>query len=147
MRVVVAVGDLLVRHGLVTILKRDPSTHVVGVAADLATGRRLMRELESDVLIVSANLPPLREAGAPLLIQEARASGIRTIVLADDHDTAVADILLGDDAGGWGWLVRDQLADPSGLLAAVARVHRGGTVIDDAVVERLASRSRRREYP
>ena len=60
-------------------------------------------------------------------------------------ETRYAEELLGDDAAGIGYLLKDRVADVSQFVEALERVASGGTALDPEVVTQLMGASRRRD--
>jgi DNA-binding NarL/FixJ family response regulator len=60
-------------------------------------------------------------------------------------ETRYAEQLLGDDATGIGYLLKDRVADVSQFVEALERVASGGTALDPEVVTQLMGASRRRD--
>ena len=58
-------------------------------------------------------------------------------------EEAYALELLGEDAAGVGYLLKDRVANPRELVDAVQRVAAGGSVVDPEVVRQLVDRARR----
>jgi DNA-binding NarL/FixJ family response regulator len=65
------------------------------------------------------------------------------LVLSQFTEERYALDLLGDDAAGVGYLLKDRVTDFDGFADAVRRVAAGGSVLDPAVVASMLGRKRR----
>jgi DNA-binding NarL/FixJ family response regulator len=65
------------------------------------------------------------------------------LVLSQYLEEGYAMDLLGEDARGLGYLLKDRVMDVDRLVDAVRRVGEGGSVLDPEVVSRLVGRRRR----
>ncbi len=65
------------------------------------------------------------------------------LVLSQYVEESYALELVGDNAGGVGYLLKDRVADVDRFLDAVRRVAEGGSALDPEVVSQLLGRSRR----
>jgi DNA-binding NarL/FixJ family response regulator len=142
-RVIVADDSMLVREGVARLLE-EAGVEVVGQAAD---GEALMRKTRSqkpDVAIIDIRMPPthtdegLRVA---LAIRE-EMPGTGVLVLSEYIEAEYAVELLGDNAAGVGYLLKDRVLDPKRFADAVHRVADGGSALDPEVVSQMLGRRR-----
>src|SRR5258708_24822281 len=73
------------------------------------------------------------------------APGIRpwgVLVLSQYIEAHYAMQLIGDDARGVGYLLKDRVGDVAELASAVRRIGRGGSAIDPEVISQLVGRRR-----
>jgi len=145
-RVVVADDSVLLREG-VTRLLEGAGFEVVGQAADPEELMRKARAHKPDVAIVDIRMPPTHTDEG---LQAARAirkelPGTRVVVLSAYVEEAYALELLGDDAEGVGYLLKDRVSDGRLFAEAVRRVAEGGSALDPEVVSHLLGRRRVKE--
>ncbi len=147
MRIVVAEDQALLRQSLVRLLE-DAGFEVVGQAADAPDLLRKVGAHRPDVVVVDVQMPPDNTDDGLRAALEIRASqpGIGVLVLSQFAEERYAIDLIGDDAEGVGYLLKDRVADLEVFEEAVRRVAAGGTVLDPAVVTGMLGR-RRREDP
>jgi len=143
-RVVVAEDQTLIREGLVRILA-DLGFDVVGQAADAVALLQLAFELRPDVVIADVQMPPdLRDDGLRAAERIRRElPGVGVLVLSQYLDEHYALDLIGEDARGVGYLLKDRIADVDSLGEAVRRVAAEGSALDPEVVGRMVGRKRR----
>jgi DNA-binding NarL/FixJ family response regulator len=143
-RVVVAEDSVLLREGIVRLLS-ESGLEVVGQAGDAEDLLRKAGAHRPDVVIADIRMPPdntddgLRAA---IVIRE-RHPGTGVLVLSAYVEEAYALELVGDDASGIGYLLKDRVADVEGFVDAVRRVAAGGSALDPEVVSSLLGRTRR----
>jgi DNA-binding NarL/FixJ family response regulator len=142
-RVIVADDSVLLREG-VTRLLEDADFEVVGQAGD---GEELMRKVKAhkpDVAIIDIRMPPthtdegLRAARA--IREEMPDTGV--LVLSQYLEEEYALELLGDDAAGVGYLLKDRVSDLDRFSEAIRRVAEGGSALDPEVVSQMLGRRR-----
>ncbi len=143
MRVILADDSTLFREGLARIL----AERGIEVVAQATTAPELLEMAASftpDVAIIDVRMPPTQTTEglqAAIELRRVRA-GIGVLVLSQHVETAYAMQLLGDDASGVGYLLKDRVDQLDEFIEAVRCVGRGGSVIDPAVVSRLMRRQR-----
>jgi len=142
--VVIAEDDALLREGIASLL-RDAGHQVVGTAADAPTLMLKIRSYVPDVAIVDLRMPP-GDVDAGLVA----ASGIRrshptvsVLVLSQHLEPAYMLELVGDNASGVGYLLKERVRHVADFIQSVERVAAGGTAFDPAVVSSLVSARRR----
>jgi DNA-binding NarL/FixJ family response regulator len=139
----VAEDQALLREGLVRLLG-DLGFDVVAQVADADALMTAVREQRPDVVVVDVQMPPdLTDDGlrAALKIrQELPGTGI--LVLSQFLEEHYALDLIGEDASGVGYLLKDRVADSATLADAIRRVADGGSALDPEVVGRMVSRKR-----
>jgi DNA-binding NarL/FixJ family response regulator len=143
MRVIVADDSMLVREGVVRLLE-EAGLEVVAQAAD---GEALMRKTRShkpDIAIIDIRMPPTHTdeglQAALAIRQEMPGTGV--LVLSEYIEEEYAVELLGDDAAGVGYLLKDRVLDPERFADAVRRVGEGGSALDPEVVSEMLGRRR-----
>src|SRR6266496_5029603 len=142
-RVIVADDSVLLREGITRLLG-EAGFEVVGQAGD---GEELMRKAKAhkpDVAIIDIRMPPthsdegLRAARA--IREELPDTGV--LVLSQYLEEEYALELLGDDAAGVGYLLKDRVSDLERFADAVRRVAEGGSALDPEVVSQMLGRRR-----
>ncbi|MFL5860315.1 MAG: response regulator [Solirubrobacteraceae bacterium] len=143
MRVIVADDSVLLREG-VTRLLESAGFDVVAHAADREELMRKARAHKPDVAIIDIRMPPTHTDEG---LQAARAirhelPGTGVVVLSAYMEEAYALELLGDDAAGVGYLLKDRVSDGDRFADAVRRVAEGGSALDPEVVSQMLARRR-----
>jgi len=144
LRVVVADDDALLREGIASLLK-DAGHVVVGQARNAPELLLKVRSYLPDVAIVDVRMPPANLDDGLLAAVEIRRSHptVSVLVLSQYLEAAYMLELVGDDASGVGYLLKDRVRDVAEFLDAVQRVALGGTAFDPAVVNSLVGGRRR----
>jgi DNA-binding NarL/FixJ family response regulator len=144
LRIVIGEDQALLREGIVRLLS-DAGFEVVAEAADAPDLLRKVAAHEPDVAIVDVQMPPGNEDDGLLAAMEIRASHpkIGVLVLSAFTEERYAVDLIGDNASGVGYLLKDRVTDFAGFADAVRRVAAGGSVLDPQVVSRMLGRKRR----
>ena len=143
MRVIVADDSVLLREG-VTRLLESAGHQVVGHAADREELMRKTRAHKPDVAIIDIRMPPTHTTEG---LQAARAireemPDIGVVVLSAYIEETYALELLGEDAAGVGYLLKDRVWDGDRFAEAVQRVAEGGSALDPEVVSHMLGRRR-----
>lgn len=137
MRVVVADDAALFRTGLVRLLV-DAGVDVVADVADLGSLRAAVVALDPDV-VVDVRMPPTftTEGLEAALAIRCDDPGRAVLVLSQHVEAHYVAELMREGAGGLGYLLKDHVVDETELVAALERVHAGGSVIDPEVVRAM----------
>src|SRR5438128_7760114 len=144
MRVVLAEDSVLLREGIARLLE-DAGFEIV---AQGGTADDLLRHVgmhKPDVALVDIRMPPTQTDEGLRAAQEIRERWPDTgvLVLSQYVEPAYAMELLGENAEGVGYLLKDRVSDVDEFAAAVRRVAEGGSALDPAVVSQLVGRRRR----
>jgi DNA-binding NarL/FixJ family response regulator len=144
MRVVVADDSVLLREGVVRLLTEN-GFDVVGQAGDAEDLIRKVRAHKPDVAVVDIRMPPTNTDDGLRAALEIRAELPDTgvLVLSQYVEEGYALDLVGDSAGGVGYLLKDRVADVERFVDSVRRVADGGSALDPEVVSQLVGRARR----
>jgi serine/threonine-protein kinase PknK len=138
-RVIVAEDDVLMREGLASLLERS-GYDVVGQAGDGSELMQLVGEHRPDLAVVDIRMPPAHRTegleAAALIRQDFPETAI--LILSAHVEVAHAMTLLARGSGT-GYLLKSRVAELDEFLDAVARVNRGGTVVDPALVQELVA--------
>ncbi len=144
MRVVVADDSVLLREGVVRLLEEN-GFEVVGQAGDAEDLIRKVKAHKPDVAVVDIRMPPTNTDDGLRAALEIRAELPDTgvLVLSQYVEEGYALDLVGDSAGGVGYLLKDRVADVDRFVDSVRRVAEGGSALDPEVVSQLVGRVRR----
>jgi DNA-binding NarL/FixJ family response regulator len=143
MRIVIADDAALLRQGTARLLE-DAGFEVVAQAGDADDLLRKVRAHRPDVAIIDVRMPPNNaEDGlvAALAIRE-ELPGVGILLLSQYVEERYLAQLLGEDAAGVGYLLKDRVAEIERLDEAVRRVAGGGSVLDPEVVAQMLGRQR-----
>ena len=143
-RVVLADDSVLLREGIARLLE-DAGFEIV---AQSGTADDLLRHVgmhKPDVALVDIRMPPTQTDEGLRAAQQIRERWPDTgvLVLSQYVEPAYAMELLGENAEGVGYLLKDRVSDVDEFAAAVRRVAEGGSALDPAVVSQLVGRRRR----
>ena len=144
MRVVVADDSVLLREGVVRLLTEN-GFDVVGQAGDAEDLIRKVRAHKPDVAVVDIRMPPTNtdDGLRAALAIRAELPDTGVLVLSQYVEEGYALDLVGDSAGGVGYLLKDRVADVERFVDSVRRVADGGSALDPEVVSQLVGRARR----
>jgi DNA-binding NarL/FixJ family response regulator len=137
-RVVVADDDALLREGIASLLQAA-GHQIVGRASDARDLMLKVRSYLPDVAIVDVRMPPGNADDGLRAAAEIRRSHptVSVLVLSQHLEPSYMLELVGDDASGVGYLLKDRVRDVAEFVEAVERVAAGGTAFDPAVVTSL----------
>lgn len=130
--------DALLREGLASLLQ-EAGHVVVGRARDAPDLLLKVRSYLPDIAIVDVRMPPGNADDgliAAAAIRREHAS-VAVLVLSQHVEPTYMLELVGDDASGVGYLLKDRVRDVAHFVEAVERVAAGGTAFDPAVVNSL----------
>lgn len=144
LRIVVADDDALLREGISSLLQ-EAGHEVVGRAGDADELRLKVRSYTPDIAIVDVRMPPGNADDGLVAAAEIRRShpGVAVLVLSQHLEPTYMLELVGDDASGVGYLLKDRVRNVADFVAAVERVAAGGTAFDPEVVKILVGGHRR----
>jgi DNA-binding NarL/FixJ family response regulator len=146
MRVGLVDDSVLFREGLarlVTELGFDVAFQIGAVETLLPH----IAEHRANVVIMDVRMPPTytNEGLVAARHMKARFPSVGVLVLSQYVEAVEATHLLGDDARGVGYLLKDRVSDLETLADSIRRVAGGRSVVDPEVVSRLLNRSRERD--
>lgn len=144
MRVIIGEDEVLLREGLRHLLT-DEGFDVAAVAGDAESLLREVALLHPDLVITDIRMPPTHtDEGllAALRIRES-APAIPVVVLSQYVQRRYATELFDQNIGGFGYLLKQRIADVTTLTADLRRVAAGGTALDPEVVSVLVARASR----
>ncbi len=140
----VADDDALLREGISSLLQ-EAGHEVVGRAGDADDLKLKVRSYAPDIAIVDVRMPPGNADDGLVAAAEIRRShpAVAVLVLSQHLEPTYLLELVGDDASGVGYLLKDRVRDVAEFVAAVERVAAGGTAFDPEVVKILVGGHRR----
>jgi len=138
-RVFLADDNLLVRSGVAALLRAEPDVEVVGEAADYESLVAGVLDSEPQVVVTDIRMPPTFQREGLEAAKEVRGRfpGIGVVILSQFDDPEYAIALLADGAAGYGYLLKDRVAEGNQLADAVRAVATGQTALDPAIVDAL----------
>ena len=145
MRIVIAEDSALLRAGIERILI-DAGHEVVAGVADATDLLRLVNEHKPDMCILDVRMPPTFTDEGIRAASVLRSQNPESPVLVLSHyvEERYASELIASDTRGFGYLLKDRVADVLSFLDAVTTVGAGGTVLDPEVVAQILVRSPQR---
>ena len=133
-RVLVVDDHTLFRRGLTALLAADDGVDVVGDAGDAGEAQRKAEALRPDVILLDNHLPGVTGVVAlPALLAAAPGSRVLMLTVSEDE----ADLAAALRAGASGYLLKTTEGDA--LSAALRRVVRGDSVVDEAMTGKLVA--------
>ena len=144
LRIVVADDNALLREGIASLLT-EAGHDVVGRSGDADDLLLKARSYTPDIAIVDVSMPPgYADDGLVAAAQIRRTHpSVSVLVLSQHLEPAYLLELVGDDASGVGYLLKDRVRDVAEFVDAVERVASGGTAFDPEVVKSLVDGHRR----
>ncbi|WP_459803694.1 response regulator [Herbidospora sp. RD11066] len=141
MRVVLAEDSVLLREGLVWVL-RSAGMEVVAAVEDAEGLLRAADEHRPDLVVTDVRMPPSHtdEGLRAALVLRRQWPGMSIVVLSQYVEERYAATLLSTTTSGVGYLLKDRVADVPEFLDALRRVAQGGTALDPEVVAQLLVR-------
>jgi DNA-binding NarL/FixJ family response regulator/DNA-binding SARP family transcriptional activator len=143
-RVVIAEGSAILRDSLAWLL-RTRGHQVPGTVTDAQALKAAVGRYQPDVVIVGVRLPPTHTNEGLVAAISLRHDhpGLGVLVLSEYTETRFAAELLGGQAGGVGYLLKDRVADVGEFTDALTRVASGGMALDPELVSLLLAASGR----
>ena len=135
-RILIAEDHAVVRDGLAAVLKFEEDMTVVGLARNGREAVTQFRELQPDVVLMDLAMPELDGAGAILAIRGEFPDARILVLTTYDNDESVFRAL---ENGAQGYLLKD--SSTGDLLAAIRKIHAGGTHVSERAASRLAERA------
>jgi DNA-binding NarL/FixJ family response regulator len=138
-RVIVAEDDVLMREGLASLLELG-GYDVVGQAGDGPELMRLVRARRPDLAVLDIRMPPDHRTEGLDAARSIREEFPDTaILILSAHVEVEHAMTLLASGRGTGYLLKSRIAELDDFLDAVARVSRGGSVVDPALVQELVA--------
>ena len=138
---------MLLREGIARLLA-EAGFEVVAQAGDAVDLVRKALAHRPDVVVVDIRMPPGHGDDGLQAALELRRKlpTMGVLVLSEHYEEYYALQLIGDNAEGVGYLLKERVGQVDAFTDAVARVAAGGSALDPEVVGRMLGR-RRREGP
>lgn len=133
-RVVLVDDHTLFRKGLAELLDHSQVIKVAGATGKCDEARRLIAELQPDVVLMDMHLPP---SSGLVLLRQVREGGYRGPVLMLTVSDAQEDLANSLQAGAKGYLLKDM--EPDDVVDAIRRAARGETVVAPAMTLKLVN--------
>ena len=144
-RVVLAEDDVLLREGLASLLERS-AFEVVGQTGDSAWILPLVRDLTPDLVVVDIRMPPTNTTegldAAREIRKEFPATGILVLSAHAEVEHAMDLLATGERIG---YLLKSRVTDVDEFIETLARIVKGGSVMDPALVQELVTARRRND--
>ena len=137
--VLLADDNLIVREGVRALIERHKDLEIVGVAADYDEVVQGATSLAPQVLVTDIRMPPSfnREGIDAAKEVRKRHPGTGVVILSQYDDPEYAVSLLAEGSAGYGYLLKDHIAQGDQLVDAIRAVATGGNALDPAIVDAL----------
>jgi adenylate cyclase len=137
--VLLADDNLIVREGVRALIERHKDLRIVGVASDYDEVVQGAASLEPQVLVTDIRMPPSfnREGIDAAKEVRKRHPGTGVVILSQYDDPEYAVSLLAEGSAGYGYLLKDHIAQGDQLVDAIRTVATGGNALDPAIVDAL----------
>ena len=135
-RILIADDHAVVRDGLAAMLSFQKDMHVTGHARNGREAIAQFRTLRPDVVVMDLAMPELDGVGAIIAIRSEFPAARILVLTTYDGDENVYRAL---ENGAKGYLLKD--CSTEDLLAAIRKVHSGGTHVSERAAARLAERT------
>jgi len=139
--VFLADDNLIVREGVRALINARRDLQVVGVAADYDELVSGADAAQPQVIVTDIRMPPnfSREGIDAAREVRKRHPGTGVVVLSQYEEPEYAVALLAEGSAGYGYLLKDHVAEGSQLVDAIRTVATGGTALDPSIVEALVA--------
>lgn len=144
LRVLIADDEVLLRAGIARLLERA-GIEVVAEAGDADQALQAVIEHRPDVAICDVQMPPHGTDDGLRLAIAIRREHPQTavVVLTQFVEERYPLDLIGSNAEGVGYLLKQRVADAESFVDAIRRVAAGGSALDPEVVALMVGRRRR----
>lgn len=148
-RVLLAEDSYVVREGIRALIDTQDSLELVGTCDDLPTLMAAVEECGPDVVLTDIRMPPTQTDEGVQAAEWLRTAhpGVGVVVLSQYVEEGYAVRLFDKGSSGRAYLLKERVGDIEDLVEAIGEVHRGGSVVDRAVVDALISARSRQHSP
>ena len=131
--------NIIVREGVRALLARESDFEIVGVAGDYDELIAGAEAANPQVLVTDIRMPPSFQSEGIDAAKELRKRhpGTGVVILSQYDDPEYAISLLADGAAGYGYLLKDNIAEGSSLANAIRAVATGGSMLDPTIVDAM----------
>jgi class 3 adenylate cyclase len=131
--------NLIVREGVKALIERHKDLRIVGVGADYDEVVDGATNLQPQVLVTDIRMPPdfNREGIDAAKEVRKRHPGTGVVILSQYDDPEYAISLLAEGSAGYGYLLKDHIAQGDQLVDAIRSVATGGNALDPVIVDAL----------
>ncbi len=129
------------REGINAVLALEDDIDVVEECGDYYGLLAAVESRAPDVVVTDIRMPPSHTDEGIRAAADIRASqpGIGIVVLSQFVEPDYAQRLFDQGSSSTAYLLKERVADPSELAAAIRKVARGGSVVDSTVVDALVA--------
>jgi DNA-binding NarL/FixJ family response regulator len=140
-RLVLAEDSYLVREGIRRLLETRPELDVVATCGDLDSLMEVVEAEAPDVVLTDIRMPPQRDDEGIQAAQRLRGTKpeVGVVVLSQYAQPGYALTLFEGGSERRAYLLKERVEDLQQLVAAIAAVAAGGSVIDPKVVDALVA--------
>jgi DNA-binding NarL/FixJ family response regulator len=135
-RILIAEDHAVVRDGLASVLNFEADMTVIAHAKNGREAIERFRELKPDVVLMDLAMPEVDGVSAIGVIRDEFPNARILVLTTYDGDESVFRAL---ENGAKGYLLKD--CSTADLLAAIRKVHAGGTHVSERAAARLAERA------
>ena len=135
-RILIAEDHAVVRDGLASVLEFERDIKVAGQAKNGKEAVARFRELKPDIVLMDLAMPEMDGVQAITAIREEFTEARILVLTTYDGDENVFRAL---ESGAKGYLLKD--CSTADLLAAIRKVHSGGTHVSERAAAQLAERT------
>jgi DNA-binding NarL/FixJ family response regulator len=145
-RIVTAEDSVLLRAGLTRLLA-ESGEDVIAAVGDGDALLEAVAKHQPDLAVIDVRMPPTftDEGIRAALAIRSQWPNVGILVLSQYVEERYAAELLASGSSGFGYLLKDRVADVADFIEAARRVGEGGTALDPEVVSQLLARSRRQD--
>ena len=146
MRIIICEDSVLLREGIVRLLEHA-GHEVTAALPDTAGLAETIAAQEPDLCILDVRLPPTyTDEGirAALDLRRTRPN-LPILVLSQYVEERYASDLISANGAGFGYLLKDRVADVNEFIDSIERIASGRDVLDPEVVAQLLTRSSRND--
>ncbi|GAA4284375.1 response regulator transcription factor [Brevibacterium daeguense] len=146
MRILIAEDSVLLREGLVRLVT-EFGHEVTSAVSDANALLAAVNTDAPDLAVVDVRMPPTftDEGIRAAVLMRKQNPEVGVLVLSQYVEERYASELIAENTGGFGYLLKDRVADVEDFVRAIGEVASGGTVLDPEVVTQILVRSRRQD--